>query len=152
MNSNMNLQSILNIVYLNKDGDNLLSDATIKRYDRNRIKLFYILHGEKTLVNNVWSKIPNGFLVVEDNPCRLEVLFNIGAKEDLVEIKDGVETGVSNTIIEINDTIIDKVKLEWEKSSTYLLITKAWYNGFLVYDVKNNINGLKGMDGFVVQR
>jgi len=80
----------------------------------------------------------------------LVVSANVGYQGDIITDQGEVKTGQSTARLELDKNLIDTIKTEWESGKQYLRITKAWYNGELVYDIKNKLNGLKNAHGFVI--
>ncbi|MGN7203769.1 hypothetical protein ACTHQF_05800 [Pedobacter sp. SAFR-022] len=149
----MNVQGTLNIVYKNAEGQNLLDETTPGHYSTKDMKLFHIIAGQKKFVYNYNSDSPEGMSVIKEGIPRLHVGFNLNDKGDITHQDKEVITGESTSIIQLNESVIDTVKIQWQSKPGSLTITKAWYKSKLVFDPASKLNGLDNhLEGFVIQK
>ncbi|GEM_PF-1009311 len=149
----MNVQGTLNIVYKNAQGQNLLDESTPGHYSTEDLKLFHIIAGQKKVVYNYNLDAPKGMSVIKEGIARLHVGFNLNDEGDIIHKDKKVTRGESTSIIQLNESVIDTVKIQWESKPGSLMITKAWHKDKLVFDPSNKINGLDNyLEGFVIQK
>lgn len=149
----MNVQGTLNIVYKNAQGQNLLDESTPGHYSTDDMKLFHIIAGQKKVVYNYNLDVPKGMSVIKEGIARLHVGFNLNDEGDIIHKDKKVTRGESTSIIQLNESVIDTVKIQWESKPGSLMITKAWHKDKLVFDPSNKINGLDNyLEGFVIQK
>ena len=149
---NMDLRTSLDILFLDKKGNNLLKASTEGHFLLGEMKLFFIEKGRKIEVNDPMLDYPRRIRLInnqEDLVC-LRVDANVGFSEDVIlSNKDG-KIGRSTSILQLNQSCTDTIITEWLAGPKQLLITKAWYNGRLVYSVTEGIKSLKYGDGFII--
>jgi hypothetical protein len=149
----MNVQGTLNIVYKNAQGQNLLDETTPGHYSTEDMKLFHIIAGQKKMVYNYNLDAPKGMSVIKEGIARLHVGFNLNDEGDIIHKDKKVTIGESTSIIQLNESVIDTVKVQWESKPGSLMITKAWHKHRLVFDPSTKINGLDNyLEGFVIQK
>jgi hypothetical protein len=146
------VRASLDIVYLNKQGQNLLDESTPDQYSPDKMKLYFIERGIKTQVNNQMSDRPSGISFIKELPIRISVLANVGYADDVISESSYEKIGQSTALLQIDDNLIDTIKTEWESGRSGHMIMKAWHNGKLVYDVRAGVNGLVGLEGYVVTK
>jgi len=125
----------VSLIFLNKDGEDLLNPATPNYFPMKDINLYYLVDGKKIAAEE-YAQVGGDrgkALTKERKPYRLAVYtyFNI---QDAIETKtDGLKIGKSTTLLELNDKITDTIKTEWhynEKNGN-TIVQKFWYNGIL---------------------
>jgi hypothetical protein len=146
----ISLRGGLDVVYLNKQGQNLLDQSTPNYYSVDKMKLYFLEKGKKTLVDNPTSDSPSGITLTKDLPIRVKVLANVGYKDDVVSDNGTMKVGQSTALLQIDENVTDTIKTEWESGDGHLLVMKGWYNSKLVYDVKAGLPSLEKTDGFVL--
>lgn len=149
----MNVQGTLNIVYKNAQGQNLLDETTPGHYATEDMKLFHIIGGQKKVVYNHNLAWPKGMSVEKELIARLHVGFNLNDKGDITSQNKKVTIGESTSIIQLNDAVIDTVRIQWQSKPGSLIITKAWHKNKLVFEPASKLNGLDyHFQGFVIQK
>lgn len=149
----MNVQGTLSIVYKNAQGQNLLDESTPGYYSTEDMKLFHIIAGQKKVVYNFNLDTPKGMSVIKEGITRLNVGFSLNKEGDIIHKDKKVTRGESTSIIQLNESVIDTVKIQWESKPGSLMITKAWHKSKLVFDRASKLNGLDNyLDGFVIQK
>lgn len=147
----MNVKGMLSIVYKNAAGQNLLDDTTPGHYSTKDMKLFHIIAGEKKVYYNHNSSVPSGLSIQKNTPARVDVGFNLNDERDIIKKDKKVTVGESTSIIQLNESVIDTVKIHWESRPGSLMITKAWHRNKLVFDSASKLNGLDNyLEGFVI--
>jgi len=148
----MHIRENLKIVFLNKSGQNLVDPLTVNRLQFEKMRLFFLENNEKIEVYNPMLDSPRGLhLNDKEAPYFIAVSANI-SKGEVLSDKNGIKTGQSTALLQLNDSITDTIKTEWQSGPGYVLITKTWYNGILVYDVANPQNGIENGDGFKITK
>lgn len=149
----MNVQGTLNIVYKNAQGQNLLDGTTSGHYTTEDMKLFHIIGGEKKFVYNHNLDAPKGMSIQKEVMTRLHVGFNLNDEDDITYQDKKVTIGESTSIIQLNDAVIDTVKIQWQSKPGSLIITKAWHKNKLVFEPASKLNGLDyPLQGFIIQK
>lgn len=117
---------------LNENGDDLLNKSTSGYFSVDKMKLFYLINGEKYEVYDENMALPRNIgLVTEVSPYRLGIATYSG-EEGLTNEENGIKTGISIAYLELNEVVTDTIKTEWEsKENKYFVVKKVWYNSEL---------------------
>jgi hypothetical protein len=120
---------------LNQTGDDLLNSATHGYFSYDKIKLYYLINGEKVAVQDFDPQVGgnNGLMLnSEKKPYTLKCITYNHGENGLISDIDGVKTGIAIAFLELSEGITDTIKTEWEsKEGKYFVNKKIWYNGEL---------------------
>lgn len=138
------LSANVDIIYLNKTGDDLLNHTTDEYFQIDSMKLFYIIEGEVIEVYDPNMASPrNIMLMTETTPNRLRIFTPDNINEFTSE-KDGIKYGTAITLLKLTDIDTDTIKTGWSyKEGKYFVIDKVWYNDVLQESVDSVITVVK---------
>jgi len=114
----------IDVLIKDSNGNNLLDPENVNSYKEEQIKIFYLVNGQQSEVNNSNLDYPKGFFIYEhENEFRIRIFPNSDKNE---------ETPV--TYIMWNNTDIDTIKCSIERKSNSEICKKVWLNDNLVWE------------------
>jgi hypothetical protein len=118
-----NLDTQIEVLLLDKSGNNLLKPSNPAAYNVNDIKLYYV---EGNSINEVFYSnldYPRNYMILDELDYRIRIFPNASKKEDFPV-----------TLIKWNETDMDTIKCEFSRTENSLICRKVWYNGKLMWD------------------
>lgn len=119
------IQSAITLIIKNSEGDNLLNPTTTNSINTSKIKVFYLVDGEKVEYSEAYLAYPKGYRVLEEQNEYKIIIFTDNANASTKE----------TTFIQWSENDEDKIDVLYEKIESSLFISKVWINGQdLLYD------------------
>jgi len=128
MEDQYNLNVGLEFSVLNSQNEDLLNPITPNHLDITKIKLFYVINGEKQEVNNPNMDYPRNFRIFKhENEYRIAVFLN------------HTETSEKPiTYIQWSDNDIDTIEVAIKRTQNSILQDEIWLNGIHVWERGDN--------------
>lgn len=117
----------------NSNGQNLLDPATPGHYSRDSIKIFYDINGRKIEMFDPNLRDPRNFAVLKFEPngeYYIRIFTNMEKTPDNVTL----------TYIQWNSADEDTIRVAYERSSSSVVVDKAWWNGIKKFDAAEQID------------
>ena len=123
----------LDLQFSDKDGNDLLNPETQNCINYEKMKLFYLIKGEKVLISGDSTELYMNLIFHSGTSNELRIITN-------AEAYSPNTTGVSTTYLEFEDGVTDTIVAEWvytvsdsipngADGGSYIGNKKAWYNG-----------------------
>ncbi len=122
-----NLQTGIDFLVSNQNGDDLLNPNTTNAYSAESIKIFYLKDGIVEEIYNSNLALPRNFKIVSPEDSGEETYFMRIFLNNFVS-----ENAI--TYIEWNETDTDTIRANFNNGDNYSILSKAWYNEELVFD------------------
>jgi hypothetical protein len=110
----------IDIVYKDKEGNDLLDTANATHYDDKDITLYYEENGKKVKIDKPRMDYPNDRFIYKDEETKVYHL-RIFLEKEVV-------------LVQLNATTTDTIKCIIKKEKGSTRITKVWYNGKLEWE------------------
>jgi hypothetical protein len=123
-----NIDVSIEFSVLNSQNEDLLNPENPNHLDVKKIKLFYIIDGEKKGIYNTFMDNPRNFRVYEH-----ENEYRIGVSLNLTETSEK-----PITYIQWNDTDTDTIEVTIKRTPHSTLSEEIWLNGMHVWERGNN--------------
>lgn len=122
----------LELMVKDNNGKNLLDPANQNSFDKDEIKIFYLIDGKKFEFYAEHLDYSKGFKVIQ-NELTLEYYINIHLYNDKNE-------DISTTYIQWNENYTDTIKalFYYPPNSSSVLLRKIWYNDELKWDFESD--------------
>lgn len=128
-NENFNLETSIDISFIDHSGNDLLNEGTENHYDIKKIKLYYLIHGISTEVYDSNLDSPKGFF--KSNDLRNGKYFlRLFPNQSNMNNRDAFET---TTYLQLCNNETDTILCEFSKNINSLTCTKVVYNGSVVW-------------------
>jgi len=122
-----NIDIVIEITVIDKSGNDLLNPSVENSFKEESIKIYYLIDGVVEEVYYPNSDNPKGFRIYErDSIYRMGLSPNGNKKEEFPV-----------TYIQWNETDTDTVKGSFLRGEGFLMCTKVWYNGVLMWEDYN---------------
>lgn len=105
-------------------------------FDKKDIKLYYLINGEKQEVFDGRLNHPRNFFIFN----RGEELKNSDGYGIRIFANISESDEFPITYVQWNEADTDTIKTKYRRTPNMIVLTKAWYNGKLVYDGETNGN------------
>lgn len=120
----MIVDTSINLSIRDSEGNDLLDPQTDNSYKESEIKLFYLKNGEEMEIFNSNLDYPKGFFIYkQENEFRMRIFPHTEMGEKF-----------PTTYIKWNNSDIDTVKCNIEKTTSSEICTKVWFNNNIVWE------------------
>ncbi|WP_136468073.1 hypothetical protein [Flagellimonas onchidii] len=115
----------VNLKYFNQEGEDLLNPDTTNHFSENRIKVYYLVNGEKKEIIRGNLDNPRMFSLSEPHSERDYFILSLS-------LNDLSDEKIKTTYLELNENDTDTITHTLTQSSgNNKVIDKVWYNGRL---------------------
>ena len=142
------LSANVEIIFLNKAGDDLLNPLTNGHLAMDEMQLYYLINDERIEAQFYDPQIGGDdnkgmMLITETTPYRLRI-FTPENIDEFTSETDGIKYGTAVTYLELTENDTDTIKTEWSyKEAKAFTIYKVWYNDVLQESVDSVITVVK---------
>jgi hypothetical protein len=131
---NMNGFNLENQIYLsfkNSKGLNLLDASTENSFNRNSIRLYYLIANEPVEVT-----IENGYNMgsTELTSDKLLKVFTNPSSSNIIEKTSDYDVVENIAYLKLSETDTDTIKTYSKSSQKFFIVSKVWYNDQLVWE------------------
>ncbi len=118
----------IEILLTDGDGEDLFNPESYFYYNKESIKIFYLINGEEVEMNNERLNPPRNFFInYIDARHRMQLYPNHNASEEFPV-----------TIIKWNSSKKDFIKCGFERNSNSITCNKIWLNDELVWELNSS--------------
>lgn len=125
----------IEILLSDNEGFDLFDPESYTYFNKDSIKIFYIINGVEVEINNTLLDPPRNFYV---NYTRGRFRLQLFPNHDISE-----EFPI--TLIKFNQTATDTVRCSYERNSSSITCTKVWYNSNLAWE-KNTADQVRSFE------
>jgi hypothetical protein len=122
---------------VSKDGQNLLDPVAQNSFNKDEIKIYYLINGKKTEILDNKLDAPRQFMIfkvgADAKNYANEPLMRIFSNDNGVVDQDGNE--IATTYIEWNSMDTDTLVSQIRHSGASIYTEKVWYNGIIKWDI-----------------
>jgi len=117
----------IEITVIDNNGNDLLNPSAENSFKEESIKIYYLIDGVVEEVYHPTADYPRNFFIYErDGIYRMALSLNGNEKDEFPV-----------TYIQWNETDTDTVKGSFLRGEGFLMCTKVWYNGVLMWEDYN---------------
>ena len=114
----------IEILLSDDEGFDLFNPESYNYYNKDSIKIFYIINEMEVEINNPLLNPPRNFYVnYSQNRFRLQLFPNHDNSDEFPV-----------TLIKFNNTVTDTIRCDFEREINSITCTKVWYNDDLVWE------------------
>lgn len=122
--------SEINLIIRNGNGQNLLDPATSGHFNADSVRIYYMVNGTKTEVNNEEARHPHGFMVYREEQSKTYLM-------RVILYPGTTQYEETKTVIQWNTAMADTVSTLMERYGLSYYCNRVSYNGVTRYDLKS---------------